>query len=157
MTDTARDCPFCQTLANLSAVPPEDLVWEFPHSVLLLGTWQYYHGYCVLVARRHATELSGLPDDERRAFLEEMCRAARAIETAFSPLKMNYELLGNVVPHVHWHLVPRSAGDPARLKPVWLAVERAAADPAEHRRLRLGPVPPADTVRALRSALTSAS
>jgi diadenosine tetraphosphate (Ap4A) HIT family hydrolase len=34
-------------------------------------------------------------------------------------MKMNYELLGNQVPHIHWHLVPRLAGDPEPRWPVW--------------------------------------
>jgi hypothetical protein len=40
---TAPDCPFCRKLAALRETP-EDVVWEFPHSVALLGAWQFYHG-----------------------------------------------------------------------------------------------------------------
>ena len=43
----------------------------------------------MLIARRHARELSGLGDAERRAYLDEMCLLARAIEEAFQPLKLN--------------------------------------------------------------------
>ena len=106
------DCPFCRQLDARGALVDGDVVWQFPHSVALLGSWQYYHGYCLLVSRRHATELSRLPDAERRAFLDEMCLLARAIEEAFAPLKLNYELLGNQVPHLHWHLFPRYRQDP---------------------------------------------
>lgn len=134
----APDCPFCRKLA--APLPADEVVWAFPHSVALLGPWQYYHGYCVLIARRHARELSGLSDAERRAYLDEMCLLARAIEESFSPLKLNYELLGNQVPHLHWHVFPRSAEDPERLKPVWLALDRAERDEAEAQRLRTGPI-----------------
>jgi diadenosine tetraphosphate (Ap4A) HIT family hydrolase len=129
------DCPFCDKLRSIDRLPPEDLVWQFPHSVAFLGQWQYYQGYCVLISRKHATELSRLDEGERRAFLDEMCTLARAIEAAFEPLKLNYELLGNQVPHLHWHLFPRSAQDPDRLKPVWLALDRAERDEAERRRM----------------------
>jgi diadenosine tetraphosphate (Ap4A) HIT family hydrolase len=37
----------------------------------------------------------------------------------FRAVKMNYELLGNQLPHIHWHLIPRLAQDPAPLEPVW--------------------------------------
>src|SRR5262245_16497583 len=114
------DCPFCQKLARLEALADDELVWQFPHSVALLGSWQFYHGYCLLVARRHARELSQLSDADRRAFLDEMCLLARAVEEAFRPDKLNYELLGNQVPHLHWHLFPRRRSDPDALKPVWL-------------------------------------
>jgi diadenosine tetraphosphate (Ap4A) HIT family hydrolase len=46
-------------------------------------------------------------------------RVARALAAVYRPLKMNYELLGNEVPHIHWHLIPRLSGDPAARGPVW--------------------------------------
>jgi diadenosine tetraphosphate (Ap4A) HIT family hydrolase len=147
------DCPFCRKLADLSAIPADELVWTFPHSVALLGPWQYYHGYCLLISRQHARELNGLADAERRAYLDEMCLLARAIEDCFQPLKLNYELLGNQVPHLHWHLFPRSASDPDRLKPVWLALDRAERDEAEAARLRTGPVPRQETIARLQERL----
>jgi diadenosine tetraphosphate (Ap4A) HIT family hydrolase len=129
------------------------VVWCFPHSVALLGTWQHYHGYCILVSRRHAAELSGLPDAERRAYLDEMCLLARAIELCFRPHKLNYELLGNQVPHLHWHLFPRYLDDPERLKPVWLALDRAENDLGLRGRLEIGPGNRATTAATLRRQL----
>ena len=148
-------CPICRKIASLDLLSADELVWAFPRSVVLLGPWQSYHGYCVVVSRTHARELGDLPDDERRAYLDEMCLVARAISQAFSPHKLNYELLGNQVPHLHWHLFPRSADDPARLAPVWLALDAAERDEALKRRLQTGPQPRTATVRALRQALTS--
>jgi diadenosine tetraphosphate (Ap4A) HIT family hydrolase len=150
---TSPECPFCRKLAGLAAPPPEEVVWQFPHSVALLGEWQFYRGYCLLVARTHATELSRLPDAERRAYLDEMCLLARAIEECYRPHKLNYELLGNQVPHLHWHLFPRSAGDADALRPVWLALVRAERDEAERRRLAGDPRERAATAAALRQAL----
>jgi diadenosine tetraphosphate (Ap4A) HIT family hydrolase len=150
-------CPFCDKLAKVRELPGDEVVRQFAHSVALLGPWQYYHGYCVLVARRHATELSRLADEERRGYLEEMCLLARAIETALRPHKLNYELLGNQVPHLHWHLFPRSQADPDALRPVWLALDRAERNPAERERLRAGPVPREETVRTLRQHLQTLS
>jgi diadenosine tetraphosphate (Ap4A) HIT family hydrolase len=57
------------------------------------------------------------------------------------------------VPHLHWHLFPRSFSDPETLKPVWLALERAERDPAERARLQEGPLSRADTTAALRGTL----
>jgi diadenosine tetraphosphate (Ap4A) HIT family hydrolase len=150
---TSLDCPFCRKLSNLDEVPADEMVWQFPHSVALLGTWQYYLGYCLLVARRHATELSQLSDPERRAYLDEMCLLARAIEGCFQPKKLNYELLGNQVPHLHWHLFPRYENDPDRLRPVWLALDRAERDEAERRRLQAGPLDRRETIAALQAKL----
>ncbi|MGH7838174.1 MAG: hypothetical protein ACREQC_10200, partial [Candidatus Binataceae bacterium] len=54
---------------------------------------------------------------------DEMLAAGRAINAVTSPLKLNYECLGNQEPHVHWHIFPRAADDPMRLQPVWLRKE----------------------------------
>jgi diadenosine tetraphosphate (Ap4A) HIT family hydrolase len=150
---TPTDCPYCRQLAALEDLPPEEVVWQFPHSVALLGPYQYYHGYCILVARRHVTELIDLDDVERRHFLEEMCLLARAVVEAFRPHKLNYELLGNQVPHPHWHLFPRYRHDPDLLKAVWLALDGADRDMGERHRLQTGPLTRPATTAALREAL----
>jgi diadenosine tetraphosphate (Ap4A) HIT family hydrolase len=131
-------CPFCDKVAGISSLAPDELVWEFRHGVALLGPWQYYEGYCILVSKMHATELSQLSPSDRAAFLQELCVLARAIEEAFRPHKLNYELLGNEVPHLHWHVFPRYLHDAERLKPVWLALDRAERDESEGHRLRTG-------------------
>jgi diadenosine tetraphosphate (Ap4A) HIT family hydrolase len=147
------DCPFCAKLAALDALPQDEIVWRFPHSVALLGPWQFYHGYCVLVSRRHATELSKLPEEERQDYLDEMCLLAAAIEECFRPHKMNYELLGNQVPHLHWHLFPRFPDDPDLLRPVWMAIDRAERAEQERHRLEAGNVDRVATADALRRKL----
>ncbi len=150
---TNPECPLCRKLSAPDELPAEDVVWRFPHSVALLGPWQYYHGYCVLVFRRHARELSDLDDAERRAYLDEMCLLARAVDETFRPRKLNYEMLGNQVPHLHWHLFPRSDDDPETRKAVWLALDRAERDEGERRRLQTGPTDRAATAAALRRTL----
>jgi diadenosine tetraphosphate (Ap4A) HIT family hydrolase len=154
----ARDphCPFCQKLAGPNGWPATDVVWEFPHAVAVLGPWQFYPGYCLLVSREHASELSQL-GAARGPFLGEMALLAEAVEVCFRPHKLNYELLGNQVPHLHWHLFPRSADDPDRLKPVWFALAAADTGPAEKARLEAGPVPRAEAAARLRRWLTDNS
>jgi diadenosine tetraphosphate (Ap4A) HIT family hydrolase len=65
---------------------------------------------------RHVAEPTELSDDEAAAYGREVLTAGRAIEAAFAPVKMNYNLLGNHVPHLHTHIVPRYADDP---RPGW--------------------------------------
>jgi hydroxymethylbilane synthase len=149
-----HDCHFCRQLSALAKLPAAEVVWQFPHSVAFLGRWQFYQGYCVLVARKHATELSGLDELERHGYLDEMSVLARAIESAFRPHKLNYELLGNQVPHLHWHLFPRSAADPNRLRSVWLALDRAEHDPESLRTMEAGALGRDAITAALRKELT---
>jgi diadenosine tetraphosphate (Ap4A) HIT family hydrolase len=151
---SATECPLCRKLNNLRELPDDELVWPFPHSVALLGPLQYYRGYCILVSRTHAAELHQLEPDLRRAYLDEMCLLARAISDCFQPHKLNYELLGNQVPHLHWHIFPRYLDDPDRLRPVWLASDRAERDDRERERL-LGPMAERPAIAArVRARLT---
>jgi diadenosine tetraphosphate (Ap4A) HIT family hydrolase len=90
-----------------------------PTAVAVLGNDQFYPGYTLVIARRHATELYHLPESESTAYFQDMLRVARAIDRALSPRKMNYELLGNTVAHLHWHLFPRYADDPNPARPTW--------------------------------------
>lgn len=80
---------------------------------------QFFSGWTVLVFCRHATELFHLAPTERFQLIEEINLAAKVLNQVYEPRKINYELLGNQLPHIHWHLIPRLANDPAPLEPVW--------------------------------------
>jgi diadenosine tetraphosphate (Ap4A) HIT family hydrolase len=74
-------------------------------------------GYTVVVWRgRHVAEPTELTGDEAAAYWLEVLRVGRAIEAALEPVKLNYDLLGNSLPHLHTHVVPRYADDP---RPGW--------------------------------------
>jgi diadenosine tetraphosphate (Ap4A) HIT family hydrolase len=143
----------CSLCAKLAAPPAGEIVAEFAGSIAFLGPWQYYTGYCVLVARPHVAELHHLDAAARHAFVDAACRLSAAIEAEFRPVKLNVESLGNQVPHLHWHLFPRRADDPDRLKAVWLALDRADRDLAERTRLEEGSIPRAEIVARLRDRL----
>lgn len=80
---------------------------------------QFFPGWTVLVLQRHATELFHLTPDERGRLIEEVAHVAALLADEWQALKINYELLGNQLPHIHWHLIPRLKQDPAPLEPVW--------------------------------------
>jgi len=120
MARAASECPLCARIEALRSGADPFLVREFAHSILVVGEHQFYRGYCVLLLKRHAREPHEMPERARAGMYRELARAARAVEGAFRPWKMNYTCLGNVVPHVHWHLIPRYEDDPDRLKHPWL-------------------------------------
>ena len=70
-------------------------------------------GWVVVVWRgRHVAEATELAEDEALAYWAEVLRTARAVEEHFRPLKLNLMQLGNAVPHLHTHVLPRYAADP---------------------------------------------
>src|SRR5262249_44121657 len=114
-----------------------------------LGDVQYHEGYTVFSAKWCVNELHELPGDERDAYLREMAAVAEAVFRAFQPRKLNYELLGNGVPHLHWHLIPRHAHDPSPIGPVW-------EDPGFVHALDEGTAPGPEHLARLRGCLLAA-
>jgi diadenosine tetraphosphate (Ap4A) HIT family hydrolase len=147
------DCPLCTRVDLERAKADPDFVREFEHSIAFLGRWQTFRGYTILVAKAHATELSQLSDRVRRGFFDEMCLVARAIESGFRPRKLNYEMLGNQVPHLHWHVFPRYAHDPQANQAVWLAIAAAEANPALAHQLEESTIDRYSIMRTLRAEL----
>jgi diadenosine tetraphosphate (Ap4A) HIT family hydrolase len=80
---------------------------------------QFFPGWTVIVFKRHATELFHLAPTERIQLMEEVNLVAKTLAQVYEAKKINYELLGNQLPHIHWHVIPRLATDPAPLEPVW--------------------------------------
>lgn len=75
-------------------------------------------GYGCLVLKRHAVELYELDEAEACALMGDIQVAARAIQHITGAVKMNYEIHGNTLPHLHVHLFPRYVGDPFEDGPV---------------------------------------
>jgi diadenosine tetraphosphate (Ap4A) HIT family hydrolase len=134
-TQVPQACPFCHRLADTNHEPPGEMVWSFPNSIAFLGRWQHWQGYVVLVSRVHCREPIHLPAEQLNGYTQEMYLLARAVEKAFAPHKLNYELLGNQVEHPHWHIFPRYASEPERLQPVWVVI--SAAETASEARQRV--------------------
>lgn len=88
-------------------------------TVAYLHDDQFFPGWMVLVLKRHATELFELTAAERTRMMDDVTRVASMLHALFNPRKINYEVLGNQTPHIHWHLIPRLADDPAPLEAVW--------------------------------------
>ena len=120
----ARPCGICAIINRIKSGAFADFVAELPRSWIILGDAQFYRGYCVLFAKRHVTEPHLMPRGEAHELLDEMLAVGKAISAVTSPLKLNYECLGNQEPHVHWHIFPRYADDTLRLQPIWLRPEK---------------------------------
>jgi diadenosine tetraphosphate (Ap4A) HIT family hydrolase len=111
-------CEICERIARFDASNPY-LIAELSTGYAVLADNQHIPGYTIFVSKTCAPELHDLPPAVRTSFLEEMALVAEAVFRAFAPRKLNYELLGNSVSHLHWHLFPRYHDDPNPQWPVW--------------------------------------
>jgi diadenosine tetraphosphate (Ap4A) HIT family hydrolase len=84
-------------------------------------------GFCRVIAGRHAPEMTDLPAAERRAVLDATLALEAALREVVRPDKVNLASLGNVVPHVHWHVIPRWRDDRFFPAPIWAPPRREAA------------------------------
>ena len=78
-----------------------------------------YPGFCRVVWNEHVKELTDLSATDRHIFMEAVFTLETALRKALRPEKMNVASLGNLTPHLHWHVIPRFRDDPAFPKPVW--------------------------------------
>lgn len=112
---------------------------------------QFFPGWTVLVLAHHATELFHLSRDARSRLIEEVAQVAALLHKEWHAVKINYELLGNQLPHIHWHLIPRLSQDPAPLEPVWriahepVRLEEDALASVIDRLRRVWPTPDGDS------------
>lgn len=112
-------CPLCEEIAATDLENAYGTtIADLRVSRLRLSSNQWVPGYCVLIAKTHVREPHELPHDERIAFFEDLMQASAAIEREVGADKMNLQILGNSVPHLHAHLVPRFYGDPAPGRPL---------------------------------------
>ncbi len=115
MHELSTDCWICKSLRE----PAHLVLFESRTSVAKLNPDQFFSGYSFVTLKWHEEELYRLADKDRKNFLEDMSLVAEALAKSLNPDKMNYELLGNGMPHLHWHLVPRYRTDPMWGRPIW--------------------------------------
>ena len=109
--DQLPDCQYCRKDQRL-----DDLMIEIAPmqvSTLYLFKEQTYRGRCVVAYRHHINELFELSDAERDLFMADVARAAKAMQAAVNPAKINYGAYSDKLPHLHFHLVPKYRDGPS--------------------------------------------
>lgn len=86
-------------------------------------------GYTVAIWRgRHVADPTELSADEARAYFDDVLRVGRALDQHYHPLKLNFDILGNTVPHLHTHIIPRYRDDGSPMEPARLMRGTVADD-----------------------------
>lgn len=75
-------------------------------------------GYACVVSKHHVIEPFELSAPGAAAFWQDVMVTARVVNQLFTPIKLNYEIHGNTIPHLHLHLFPRFVGDPYEGGPI---------------------------------------
>jgi diadenosine tetraphosphate (Ap4A) HIT family hydrolase len=107
---TPDGCPICQSIRSTGQ--PQDTLVALDASWVTAPRRAPLPGYVCLVSRRHVIEPYQLPEPEQRAFFAEAMRTARAVAELLRPIRVNYEIHGNSIPHLHLHIYPRYSDDP---------------------------------------------
>jgi diadenosine tetraphosphate (Ap4A) HIT family hydrolase len=104
------------------------VVARLPSGWAVLGDPQILPGYCLLLPDPVVTDLNALSGESRRRFLDDMARLGDAVLRETGAERINYEILGNVEPALHTHVIPRYQNEPPerRTQPVWLHDWKAA-------------------------------
>lgn len=119
-------------------------VTALPSGLLVMAPYQFWPGYCILMADPAATNLNALTGETRQQFLADMGRVGDALIEITEATRANYAIYGNLDPYLHAHIWPRRADEPESVRttpPLAVPAEiREAAehafDPARHGDLR---------------------
>ncbi len=76
----------------------------------------------------HVAEWTGLPPPDRSASMQAVAKVETVLRQALQPTKVNLASLGNVVPHLHWHVIARFDWDARWPAPVWAPKNKEVAD-----------------------------
>ncbi len=117
-------------------------------ATLFLEKIQTYRGHCVLLFdARHVTRIDELDTAEWARLASDIRATELALIKAFQPDHVNIASLGQVVPHLHWHIIPRYVGDPRWGGPIW------TTSPDEMQKVYLEESQYSDLVATIRAAL----
>ena len=135
-------CPLCQTDAGT-------VLWRNALYRIVLADEPDYPGFLRVILNAHVKEMTDLSPADQAALMQGVFAAEAALREVMQPDKINLASLGNVVPHLHWHVIPRFRDDPHFPNPVWgqktargtphAAPDRAQLAATLNRRLAPGP------------------
>ncbi len=110
-------CEFC-------ASPGGAILWQNALCRVVRVDEPDYPGFCRVILARHAREMSDLDEAERSGLMAAVFAVEAVVRETMQADKMNLASLGNMVPHVHWHVVPRFRDDRHFPGPIWAAPQR---------------------------------
>jgi diadenosine tetraphosphate (Ap4A) HIT family hydrolase len=119
---TSPACEFCDG-------PGGAVLWQNGLCRVVRADEPDYPGFVRVILQRHAREMTDLEPSERDGVMAVVFAVEAAVRETMRPDKVNLASLGNMVPHVHWHVVPRYEDDRHFPAPIWAAPRREHSVP----------------------------
>lgn len=142
-------CPLCEG-------PGGELVFQAAAFRVIRTGEGGFPAFYRVVWNEHVPELSDLAPADRALCLEAVVAVERALRAHLRPVKINLAALGNLVPHLHWHVIARFDWDSHFPAPVWAPARREAPAAQVARIATLRPLLEADMTRQLSTLAPSA-
>jgi diadenosine tetraphosphate (Ap4A) HIT family hydrolase len=111
------DCELCDQVGGT-------LLWQDDVCRAVLVRDADYPGFCRVIWKRHVKEMTDLSAAEREHLMAIVFAVEAAIREAMHPDKINLASLGNMTPHLHWHVIPRFTQDKHFPQPIWGVPQR---------------------------------
>ncbi|HLX53178.1 MAG TPA: HIT family protein [Aquella sp.] len=106
------DCPLCKP-------ENEDIIFTNELFRIIHVEDKFYPGYFRLILNRHVAEMTDIDEEDACKVLSALLIIERHIREILNPYKVNLASLGNMVPHLHWHIIPRYKNDRHFPNPIW--------------------------------------
>lgn len=105
-------CPLCQQDGGT-------VLWRNNKLRIILAEDADYPGLCRVIWNEHCAEMTDLPPDDRQYLMSVVLSVEQALRDLLQPDKINLASLGNMVPHLHWHVIPRFRDDRHFPNAIW--------------------------------------
>lgn len=119
-TAAVAGCPLCETDGGTP-------VWRGERLRVIHADEAGFPAFYRVVWNAHVAEFSDLSVQDRAHCMAAVCAVEQALRTHLQPAKINLAALGNMVPHLHWHVIARFGWDSHFPAPVWAAAQRERA------------------------------
>lgn len=97
----------------------ENLLWLGQNCRVILVSDNDYPGFCRVIWNQHIKEMTDLDSPMRSEFMNTVFAVEKAVREVMQPDKINLASLGNMTPHLHWHVIPRFKDDRHFPSPIW--------------------------------------
>jgi diadenosine tetraphosphate (Ap4A) HIT family hydrolase len=117
-------CELCTSLGG-------EVLWQDAFCRVVLVDDADYPGFCRVILQEHVKEMSDLSVVQQSRLMRVVFATEAAVRQGLKPDKINLASLGNLTPHLHWHVIPRFIDDRHFPQPIWSTAQRETRAPLQ--------------------------